>query len=81
MSTARNETAGEQFGSGWEDGSGGLHRRLPPANGTTSCGRIVKSATIGALLFVIVLFPPDLFYRVTAVGKVLIDDVVTGSTG
>jgi len=41
----------------------------------------VKTATLRTLLFVILLFPPYWFDRVTAIGEELIDDVVTGITG
>jgi hypothetical protein len=41
----------------------------------------VEAATLGALLLVILLFPPYSFDRVTAIGEELIDDVVTGIRG
>jgi len=58
-----------------------LRRRFPPADGTGTGGRIVETATLRTLLFVIIVVPPYLFDRVTAIGQELIDDVVTGITG
>ena len=56
-------------------------RGLPTADGARVGGRIVEAATVRTLLLVILLIPPDLFYRVTAVREELVDDVVTGVTG
>ena len=61
--------------------AGGLRCRLPPADGTGTGGRIVEATTLRTLLFVILLIPPYWFDRMTAIGKELIDDVVTGITG
>ncbi|GAA0934747.1 hypothetical protein GCM10009549_58280 [Streptomyces thermoalcalitolerans] len=41
----------------------------------------MESTTLRTLLFVILSFPPYLFYRVTAVSEELIEDVVTGTIG
>ena len=58
-----------------------LRRWFPATDGTGAGGRIVKTATLRTLLFVILLFPPYWFDRVTAIGEELIDDVVTGIIG
>jgi len=58
-----------------------LRRWFPATDGTDAGGRVVEAATLRTLLFVILLFPPYLFDRVTAIGEELINDVVTGITG
>ncbi|AXR80445.1 hypothetical protein AArcMg_0422 [Natrarchaeobaculum sulfurireducens] len=58
-----------------------LYGRFPPTDSTAAGGRIVESATLGTLLFVILPFPPDSFYRVTAIHEELIEHVVTGTVG
>ena len=58
-----------------------LRGRFPPTDGTGGRGRIVKAATVRALFLVILLLPPDPFYRMTAIRKELDEDIVTGTIG